>query len=178
VDWSLAYQLTTLARVARLQGDLEAAQTYGKESLKVARGMGSKPAIPRALRDLGLVTIQQSDLATGGCLMRESLVLWQELQSGWGMAEALEGCAHLGTAHEKPERAARLFGAAEALRERIGIGVQAFERPEYDQGVAATRAALGEEVFAAAWEEGRALTLDQAATYALEGCDTSSAEGE
>ena len=42
------------------------------------------------------------------------------------------------------------------------------ERDEYEQALASTRAALDEEAFAAAWEEGRGMTLDQAVAYATE----------
>ena len=41
-------------------------------------------------------------------------------------------------------------------------------RENYDSRVAAARKALGEEVFAAAWKAGRAMTMDEAAAYALE----------
>jgi len=67
------------------------------------------------------------------------------------------------------ERAARLLGATEAVREAIQIGLSAAypDRIEYDRYVAAVRAQLDEAVFAAAWAEGRALTLEQAIEYAL-----------
>jgi hypothetical protein len=74
----------------------------------------------------------------------------------------LEGFAHVAGAEGDAERAARLFGAAEALREALGAPLPPVERAHYDRSVAATRAALGEEAFAAAWAEGRALSLEQA----------------
>jgi hypothetical protein len=42
------------------------------------------------------------------------------------------------------------------------------DRPVVDRAVAATRRSLGEEAFAAAWAEGRAMTLEQALAYALD----------
>jgi hypothetical protein len=41
-------------------------------------------------------------------------------------------------------------------------------RQSYQRGVAATHALLNDEAFAAAWASGRAMTLEQAVTYALE----------
>jgi DNA-binding NarL/FixJ family response regulator len=64
-------------------------------------------------------------------------------------------------------RAARLFGAAEALRGAVGASVLPFYRADYERGVAAARAGLDEQSFAAAWERGRAMTLEQAIGYAL-----------
>jgi hypothetical protein len=63
--------------------------------------------------------------------------------------------------------AARLFGAAEALRAAIGSPIPPIERAEYERAVAASRTALGEAAFAAAWAEGRAMTLERAVEFAL-----------
>jgi hypothetical protein len=68
---------------------------------------------------------------------------------------------------EQLERAARLCGAAAALREAIGAPLSAAERTDFDRTVAAVRAALGEEAFAAVWACGQALPLEQAIAEAL-----------
>jgi DNA-binding NarL/FixJ family response regulator len=60
-----------------------------------------------------------------------------------------------------------LFGAAETLREAIGVALLPAERADHDRAVAAARAGAGEVAFAAAWAEGRRMTLEQAAEYAL-----------
>ena len=57
---------------------------------------------------------------------------------------------------------------AAALREALGTPVQPVERRTFEPAVAAARASLGEEAFAAAWVEGRAMSLEQAIAYALE----------
>jgi hypothetical protein len=65
--------------------------------------------------------------------------------------------------------AARLFGAAEALRERSGNAIEiGARRALYEQHVALARASLGAEALAAAWAAGRALTPDEAIAEALE----------
>ena len=58
--------------------------------------------------------------------------------------------------------AAKLWGAAEALREAIGAPIPPLERPTYECAVTAIRTQLGEETFAAAWALGRSMTPDQA----------------
>ena len=70
-------------------------------------------------------------------------------------------------------RAGCLWGAAERLREEIGSPRPLNERPRYDEQVAAARAgawkATGDDVaFDAVWNEGRAISLEQAIAYALE----------
>ena len=81
----------------------------------------------------------------------------------------LEGLSYVAFALAGPGRATRIDGAAERLREEIGSPLPANERPRYDRHVAAARAALGDDVaFDRAWQEGRALTIEQAIELALE----------
>jgi hypothetical protein len=79
----------------------------------------------------------------------------------------LEGLAKVAGAEEAAARAARLLGAAEALREAIGAPLPPVERADYDRSVDTVRAGLSEEAFAAAWSEGRLMALEQALVYAL-----------
>ena len=59
-------------------------------------------------------------------------------------------------------------GAAEAEREATGRREVQVIRAINERDTAETRAALGEAAFAAAWAEGRAMTLEQAVAYALD----------
>jgi hypothetical protein len=65
-------------------------------------------------------------------------------------------------AQGNPAWAAHLWGAAEALREAIGTPLPPVERVPYHWAVAAARTQLGEQAFATAWAEGRALSPEQA----------------
>ena len=84
------------------------------------------------------------------------------------MASGVDAFGQLAAAEHQPARAARLMGAAEALHEALHIPVRYCSRADHDRAVAAARAALGEEAFAAAWAEGRAMTLEQAIAFALQ----------
>ena len=64
-------------------------------------------------------------------------------------------------------RAARLWGAAEALRESIGAPPTPEARPYYKRSTAAARAQLGEAAWEAAFAEGMAMSPEEAAEYAL-----------
>jgi DNA-binding SARP family transcriptional activator len=70
----------------------------------------------------------------------------------------------------RPVRAARLWGAAEALREQIGMPLAHFDLAlsGYKQDLAAVRSTLSEATFEAAWTEGRAVSPEQAIEYALD----------
>jgi hypothetical protein len=127
------------------------------------------------------VVFEQGDIEAACSLFQRSLAaVWEPVgpaRSGFRpLPLCLEGLARVAAAREQKERAARLFGAAEALREAAGApfpsgaraGTQPAERAAVEQHVATVRTALGSEAFAAAWAAGRAMTLDEAVAYALE----------
>ena len=64
--------------------------------------------------------------------------------------------------------AVRLLSAAAALRISIGSVIDPADQAEYQTRRAALRTELGEERFSAIWNEGRALTLEQAVADALD----------
>ena len=74
-------------------------------------------------------------------------------------------------AQNQPARAARLLGAAEAMIEGTGISAVGVFRvqSEYENAVAWLHAQIDEAAFRACWAEGRAMGLDQAVAYSLEG---------
>ncbi len=69
----------------------------------------------------------------------------------------------------EPARAARLWGAAQALRDDTGIPMSPFLRSHYDyEGYfGAARSRLDEAAWEAAWAEGKAMTPEEAVEYAL-----------
>ena len=74
----------------------------------------------------------------------------------------LEGLAGVVATQGALRWAAQLWGAAEALREAIDVPRLPVDRRSYEQAVATVRAQLGEEAFAIAWQEGRAMSPEQA----------------
>jgi hypothetical protein len=86
-----------------------------------------------------------------------------------GLAECLEGLAGIAFRQNQGAHAAYLYGAAVALREAIGAPLPPADRTAYDLALAATRATLGDERFAAAWAVGRSLSLDQVVAHLLRG---------
>jgi hypothetical protein len=80
----------------------------------------------------------------------------------------LRGLAGVAAARGQSERAARLWGAAEALRDSMRPDTPTDLQPLEECDLAAARCALGEAAFAAAWAKGRALPLEQVVADALE----------
>ena len=74
----------------------------------------------------------------------------------------LEGLAGAVATQGELVWAARLWGAADSLRQAIGAPLSPVERARYEQEVTAARTQLEEEAFKAAWAEGRNMTPEQA----------------
>jgi len=85
-----------------------------------------------------------------------------EMGSQGFLAACLEGLAALEARQGAPRHAARLWGAAEVLREAIGTPMHPVDRAPYERARAQVRATLGEQAFRVAWAEGRGLTPEQA----------------
>ena len=67
------------------------------------------------------------------------------------------------------ERAARLFGAAEAIREAAGLSISKALLLDHERPIVRVMQILGQEAFDRAWAEGRAMTAEEALAFALEG---------
>jgi predicted ATPase/class 3 adenylate cyclase len=99
---------------------------------------------------------------------RETILEWQRLGHRAAVAHQLECFALLASLRNQSERAARLFGAAEALRESISIPMTNYEHLEYERQVAELRAGMEAADFDRAWAEGRSLTMEAAIQAAID----------
>jgi predicted ATPase/class 3 adenylate cyclase len=165
---SIGFELSGLGEVALRRGDYARATKLLEESLELRRQLGSKWGVGVSLGTLGWVAIREGDWKRALARLGESLEVRQEIGDKGGSAWCIERLAEVALAQGNPEKAIRLLSAAGALRISIGSVIDPADQPEYQNRRAALRAELGQERFAALWEEGRALTLEQAITYALE----------
>jgi hypothetical protein len=109
---------------------------------------------------------QEGDVGAALATYRETILKWKELGTRAAVAHELECMGFIASACEEPERAARLLGAAEALRELINTPMAEYEREEYACEVAALRMQLDATTIAQAWARGRTMTMDDAIEYA------------
>ncbi|HKQ54218.1 MAG TPA: protein kinase [Pyrinomonadaceae bacterium] len=164
---ALSTSLYNLAEVAQYRGDYERAFALQTESLALKREVGDKRGIALCVNSLGDIARLGGDYAGATSLYRESLVLFRETGDKRSLTFCLDGLAEAACKLGQYERAAQLFGAAVRLREAIGAPLPAAERTDYDTSLAAARAGLSEQRFAALWQQGRDMKLDAAITYAL-----------
>lgn len=163
----IALLFGSLGDIARIQGDYTTVCTLYEQSLAIFQEIGDKQGIARSFRKLGHVASIQRDYAASRSLLEKSLAIFQELASKRDISILLVGFASLASMQEDSARAARLWGAAEALRENLGLSLMRSECDDHTEMVAQARNVIEEEIFASAWAEGRAMTVEQAVEYAL-----------
>jgi tetratricopeptide (TPR) repeat protein len=159
-----------VARVAASSGDWDEAYAGFEESATLFQQMRARNLYNASRSEIGHLLRQQGRYQEAAAVYAETMRVWQELGQRPAMAHELECLAFIAaaSAHADAERAAALFGAAEALREALGAPMTAYERREYDHAVAQLRAQTDEVTLTAAWARGRALSLDEAVAYALQ----------
>ena len=153
-----AWSLISLGTVARYQGDAERAAVLLTESLALSEGIGFREGIAWSVEQLGLLAAVDGDPAAIG-MLRRSLELHSELRDRWRMSSVFEDLAAIALAQGHPPQAARLLGAAEALRETIGTVIAPCERLQHNQTTKAVRTALGDEAFDAALRQGQLASM-------------------
>ena len=150
-----------LGSVGYAAGDLPRAAAHFGEALRHRRGPDHRFGATLALIGLGYVVRGEGDAARALPLFAEGMALADEEGDRRLLALGLAGVAGLAAEWGQPERAARFFGAA-ALEEGGATPIAPAYRATNERDLAAVRATLGEEAFAAAWAAGRALGLEAA----------------
>jgi tetratricopeptide (TPR) repeat protein len=160
--------LGNLGGIARKQGDYQRAAAYYTKGLALLRETAEyEHLISGSLTGWGYTALNQDDYGQADACFRESMVLFQKHRNKYSIPLNLVGMAAIIGSQQQPERAVQLLGAADALITALAIHLDPAECTDCDRIVAAARAQLGEEAFAAAWEAGRAMTLEQAIAEAL-----------
>ncbi|GEM_PF-1963560 len=161
-DWFAAQILNDLGDVARGGRRYAAAASRYSQSLALLEKCGDSAAIlPSILYNLGVVALRRGQTRRALQNLRQALAHFRDRGDQRGIAECLIGLGGVLGAMQQPERAVRLYGAAEALLARGGVGLWSTNRAEYAHDRAAVRAQLSEETFVHAWAAGQALSMTQ-----------------
>ncbi len=155
----IAWSLLSLGTVARHQGDRGQAATLLQESRSLAERIGFREGIAWCLEQLGLLAADRGDPAAAA-LLRNSLEIHHDLRDRWRACSVLEDLAAIALAHGSAEQATRLLAAAEAMRVTIGTVIAPCETAQHATTMTGARAALGDEAFAAAWQQGLRAQID------------------
>jgi len=151
-----------LAQLHRAEGELDAAEPLYERTLTLARELGDRESIAIGLLNLAMVSIGRGSSERAGRMLLEVLDIVDETGSQSSGQSMLEVSAGLAACRRDWRKAARLYGAAEALAERTGLrrdpADEAFLAPLVDTA----RQALNESLYTAAEAAGRALAYEEA----------------
>ncbi len=164
----IAFSLWQLGNTILAQGNCEQAVAFLEESLALYREIKQQQGVIWLISSLGKAVLQKGDIQQATSYYREALALYWESGNERLIADGLEQLAYAEALHKQPERAARLLGAAEVLRESSGAALFPYQRADYERCQEALRLQLDETSLAVRWAEGRAMTAKQAVVYALE----------
>jgi predicted ATPase len=150
--------LSNLGIVAFEQGDLDEAETRFKETFELDRAQGNEWGSVVALDNLAAVALERGDYGRAREFIQETLLSAKRVGDREVIALALEKAGVLAGIEGDAVRAGRLVGAADGLRESVGI-----ERSRFDTDWLSRHldSAAGDE-FEAAREAGRTLEAEEA----------------
>ena len=161
--------LETLQQIDWSQGKFAESIQYGQEIIASVTGwnvIGHKTYLY-----LGRAVLSLGNLSQAESYLKQALPAILVKKMGFRLTDLtphLIGWIALFTKQGKGPASARLIGAVDSTFQQIAPGLIPRERSEYAENCASTRAALGEEGFAAGYAAGKAMTLEEALAWVNE----------
>ena len=156
----LSFSLVVLGALKQMREELDDALEHYQEGLTIGRELADANYIATGLVNVGEVQAIQGNLDEAATNVQESLTLFNALGVRNAIAYCLEMLADIELKRQRFAEAARLFGAADRLRELLNAPVESFNQARYEEDLAKARTGAGDEAFDAAFTEGRNMRLD------------------
>lgn len=150
-----------LAEGARIAGDYRLARTLYEESLARNRARGNRLIEAVELANLSMVEKKEGNLQQAEANLTQAIQISREINNSYILAACLVALAAVAASARRARQSAHLLGGADAIYSVTGLVIDPADKPEYDQAEIAARSELGNEAFAAAYEEGAKLTIDR-----------------
>lgn len=155
-----------LAQLYRLEGQLDRAQPLFENVVSLARALGDRESVAIGLLNLAMVSIGRGLTDAASAMLAEVITIAVAIGSKHAGLSALEVSAGLAASCGEWERAASLFGAAEAMSAEAGLcrdpSDEAFLAPLIERA----RVAIGATLFDAAASSGGSLSYEDAIALA------------
>ena len=164
----IAHALNSIGDLARCQKKYEDAQIAYENSTTLLRELGAQHDLASVLHNLGHTCLHLGDVERALALFTESMAAHQALQNTPGMAECLLGFAAIALRRGLPAAGARLLGASTVIGRQRNAAAWVWQatRMEYEQYLDLARAKLTEEEFQSELKVGKAMSAEQAVSYA------------
>ena len=166
-EWATVMSLFGMARVAGVMGDLNTARKNFKKSADLAKKLGNKRQMYSCYSELAHVLRENGELDEPLGIYRDLLPKWRDLGHRAAVAHELECIAYILSKKGFPQRAVTILGAAEALRKMIESQPTPMEKEEYKNEVASIREKMDPAKFQQDWEQGQALSMEEAIAMAV-----------
>jgi predicted ATPase/class 3 adenylate cyclase len=171
-DIPLSFQsgilLLGLAYNARFLKQFELARKHFEVGFKMFEYVGHKGFMTVMTTEIAHVDRALGNYTKAKNTYKETIKVFQDVGNRPAVAHQLECFAMIAVVEEEPQRAAKLFGAAEAIRDVTGHEPTDEEQAEEMQFITRLHVMLSDTEFNALWAEGRSLTMEQAIQLALE----------
>jgi predicted ATPase/DNA-binding CsgD family transcriptional regulator len=164
--WGIANALYGFGSLARARHDNASALQHFRAALDLFTELDARTEIARCQAGIGWVALDELDVPTASVSLAASLELSVATGQRLGIARGLEAFAALAVVRGDDATAARLEGAAAALRNATGL-VHSAAPARLDGLLATAHQRLGPDLAAALIAEGRRLSPHEAASYAL-----------
>jgi predicted ATPase len=166
---TVANLLVLAGLVSLAQGDMDGAVSLHEESLALYESSHDIQGMTMCLVNLSLMALGRRDYATADVQLRDVLRYSEISDDKNALLNALNGLAAVASWREQWERAAQLWGAAEAVSEITGLRIApvTYTITHLDDYLDALRAHLDHAALSRAWAEGKVMNHDEAIEYAL-----------
>jgi predicted ATPase/DNA-binding CsgD family transcriptional regulator len=165
--WLTAWVLHVLGLAAFIATDYPTARAHYARSLAIRRQLGYQEGIGILLFLMAVVALREGDLGQAHALSREAIAFVHSVQGPWGHAMSMALFSHLAAVDGQPVRAVRLGAVATALRESYHTPLIPMSEGLLAESLEMARLALDDQAYAAAWAEGRVMSLDEGVAEAL-----------
>jgi tetratricopeptide (TPR) repeat protein len=165
---ALAETFNARGEVARVAEDFETAHLAYEKAFEICRETGEILRTYMIMANLSFIAYNKGDFHLAKKLSVDTLNGWLEIGVRQGIISALWILAGPLSELSEPRKAALLLGAAQASFAEMGAADHPSDLPQVAEYMARTQAMIGSDEFKKAWDEGQAMSLEQAVAYALE----------
>jgi Tetratricopeptide repeat len=167
-DLGVAMALHHLAYAHQILGDRPRSRKLAEEAFRLCQAAGNRKFGMAASILLSLLAWQDGEVTTAATLARDSIAAAGNAGDQWNIARALQLLSWAAAATGRPERAATLFGAAQALLDSAQDDSDLARLPEQRDAECRARLALGQADYALRFADGYSLPAADAVRYALD----------
>jgi predicted ATPase/class 3 adenylate cyclase len=165
--WSYGITMYSSGSFYIMQKQFDKAREKLSIAMQAMQEIGSRRNVIMIKSDLAHASRHEGNYHQAIPAYQETIKEWQRMGHRAAVAHQLECLAFIAKALEQAEKATKLLGAAEALRQKIEMDMNPFEREEYEKEVSDLKANMDGKEFASLWAEGRSMTMDEAIELAL-----------